>query len=146
MAKKHSPNVRQKKFADYYIETGNAFQSAVDAGYSERYALGNSYKLVENSGIKAYIDERMKELEDKAIAKQEEVLKYLTSVMRGEETDEVLRGEGQGYQTIDDIEVSTKDRVKAAELLGKRYGLWTEKVEAEITVPTFINDLSEEDE
>lgn len=89
--------------------------------------------------MKAYIDERLKELEDKAIAKQEEVLKYLTSVMRGEHEEEVLYGIGEGVQSTRHVEVGAKDRIKAAELLGKRYGTWTDKVDANINLPTIIS-------
>lgn len=131
--------LKQKRFADEYIISGNAYQSAVYAGYSENYAKGNVIKLLENVSVKSYIDERLKELEEKTIAKQEEVLKYLTSVMRGEETEQTLRGLGEGYQEISDIDVSAKDRIKAAELLGKRYGMWTEKVDTNINIPTIIS-------
>ena len=70
-------SIKQKRFADEYIISGNAEEAAVIAGYSKKYARGNAYKLVANSGIKSYIEERLKELDDKQIAKQEEVLKYL---------------------------------------------------------------------
>ncbi|KAF3303768.1 hypothetical protein FPV24_01315 [Carnobacterium sp. PL24RED07] len=49
--------------------------------------------------------------------------------MRGEQTEQTLRDIGEGAQEIDDIDVSAKDRIKAAELLGKRYGIWTDKTE-----------------
>lgn len=112
---------KQRAFADYYIEFGNAEKAAVKAGYSEKYARGNAHKLVANSGIKSYIEERMAEKDAERIAKQDEILSYLTSIMRGEQTEQVLRGIGEGAQTIDDIDVSAKDRVKAAELLLRRF-------------------------
>jgi len=121
--------LKQQRFADEYIISGNATQSAIEAGYSKKYANTNASKLLHNTTIKSYIDERLKELEDKAIAKQDEVLKYLSSIMRGEQTEQILRSSGDFEQVIDDIEVSAKDRIKAAELLGKRYGIWTEKVD-----------------
>ena len=121
--------LKQQRFADEYIISGNIYQSAVKAGYSKAYAKGNASKLMENVSIKSYIAERMAELDSQKIAKQDEVLQYLTSIMRGLETEQTLRGMGEGMQAIDDIEVSAKDRIKAAELLGKRYGMWTEKVD-----------------
>lgn len=121
--------VKQKKFADEYIISGNATQSAILAGYSQKYANTNASKLLQNTTIKNFIEERLKELEDEQIAKQDEVLKYLTAIMRGEETEQTLRGMGEGYQQIIDIEVGAKDRIKAAELLGKRYGIWTDKMD-----------------
>lgn len=132
-------SIKQKRFADEYIISGNATQSAIIAGYSKKYAATNTDKLLKNTNIKNYIDERLKELEDKAIAKQEEVLKYLTSVMRGEHEEEVLYGVGEGVQSTRHVEVGAKDRIKAAELLGKRYGTWTDKVDANINLPTIIS-------
>lgn len=69
--------LKQKAFADYFIETGNAYQSAIKAGYSENYAKGNVIKLLENESVKQYIEERMKEIESERIAKAEEVLAFL---------------------------------------------------------------------
>ena len=132
-------SIKQKRFADEYIISGNAEEAAVIAGYSKKYARGNAYKLVANSGIKSYIEERLKELDDKQIAKQEEVLKYLTSVMRGEQTEQVLYGMGEGMQGKTLIEVGAKDRIKAAELLGKRYRLFTDKAELDADVDMELN-------
>ena len=131
--------LKQQRFADEYIISGNAEEAAIIAGYSKKYARGNAYKLVAKSGVKSYIEERLKELDNKAIAKQEEVLQYLTSVMRGELEEEVLYGIGDGVQSTRHIEVGAKDRIKAAELLGKRYGTWTDKVDANINLPTIIS-------
>lgn len=137
--------LKQQRFADEYIRTGNAYQSAVNAGYSESYARGNAIKLLENVSIKSYIDKRLEELKKESIAEQDEILQYLTSVMRGETTEQTLVGQGEGYQEIDNIDVGAKDRIKAAELLGKRYRMWTDKVEAEVITPTFINDVPAND-
>lgn len=133
--------IKQKKFADEYIISGNAYQSLKNAGYSENYAKSDGCKILENPSVKSYIDERLKELEDKQIAKQEEVLKYLSAVMRGEETEQILRSSGDYEQVIDDIEVSAKDRIKAAELLGKRYGIWTDRVEMQTENVVIIDDI-----
>ncbi len=86
---------KQKEFADEYILSGNAMQSAIKVGYSVNYAKSQSHKLLENVGIKSYIDERMKEIESKKTATQQEVLEYLTSVMRGEQREQTLIGMGQ---------------------------------------------------
>lgn len=126
--------IKQKKFADEYIISGNASDAARNAGYSPKYINSNVQKLLQNTAIKQYVDERLAELSDKQIAKQEEVLKYLTSVMRGEQTEQTLISEGAELgQRIANIEVSAKDRIKAAELLGKRYGSWTDKVDLNST-------------
>lgn len=126
-------NERQKRFADEYIRTANKHQAAIRAGYSEKYARTSSHKLLENKGIKAYVEARFKELEKQAIAEQDEVLQYLTAVMRGEQEDEenivVPKGD-----YVSDVEKHTKkadtaQRTKAAELLGKRYAIFTDKQE-----------------
>ena len=142
--------LKQKAFADYYIETGNAYQSAVKAGYSENYSKGNVVKLLENVNVKSYIDERMKKLGSDRIAKAEEVLEYLTRVLRGEETEEVVVVENTGDYTSQaraiEKKLSVKDRLKAAELLGKRYALFTEKVNVEGNVGvTIIDDIGDID-
>lgn len=132
-----------RKFADEYIKTGNVYQSAINAGYSENYARTNAYKLLEKDSIKSYIDERMKKLEEEAIADQAEVLKFLTRILRDEETEEVLVNIGNFEQEIQTMKVSAKDRIKAAELLGKRYGSWTDKVDMTLDVPTIISGADE---
>ena len=137
---------KQKEFADEYILSGNAMQSAIKVGYSVNYAKSQSHKLLENVGIKSYIDERMKEIESKKTATQQEVLEYLTSVMRGEQREQTLIGMGQGFQETTYIDVGAKDRIKAAELLGKRYSMWTDKQElTQRTIEITVGDWDEED-
>ena len=126
-------NDKQKHFADEYIISGNATGAAVKAGYSSKYANTNASKLLQNTAIKSYIDERLAQLASEKIATQEEVLSYLTSVMRGETQEQTLISIGELGQTITDIDVGAKDRIKAAELLGKRHRLWTDKVEADVS-------------
>lgn len=126
-------NERQRRFADEYIISGNAYKSAIRVGYSEKYAKTNSHKLLENTRIKIYIDERLAELKSEKVADQQEVLEFLTSVMRGEKTEETLCSIGKLGQQVIDIDIGAKDRIKAAELLGKRHRLWTDKVEAEVS-------------
>lgn len=124
--------IKQQRFADEYIISANATQAAIKAGYSKKYANTNASKLLQNTTIKSYIDERLAELQSQKVADQQEVLEYLTSVMRGEETEQTIIGVGELGQELTDIEVSAKDRIKAAELLGKRYRLWTDKQEVEV--------------
>lgn len=136
--------LKQKKFADEYIITGNVYQSAVKAGYKETYAKGNSSKLLENVRVKTYIDERLKKLEDEKIAKQDEVLKYLTKVMRGKSLSSavVVEGKGDGCSEAKLIEKppDEKEKLKAAELLGKRYALFTEKTQIDTDAKVVIVD------
>ena len=112
-------STKQKDFADEYIICGNATQAAIEAGYSVNYAKSQSHKLLVNVGVKSYIDERLKEIESAKTATQQEVLEYLSSVMRGEQREQTLIGMGQGFQEKTYIDVSAKDRLKAADLLNK---------------------------
>ena len=111
--------LKQRKFADEYIISGNIEQSALNAGYSANYSRSQSHKLLANVGIKSYIDERLKEIESEKTASIKEVMEYLSSVMRGEQREQTLIGRGQGFQEITNISVSAKDRLKAADLLNK---------------------------
>ncbi|WP_414043697.1 terminase small subunit [Macrococcus sp. EM39E] len=128
---------RQRRFADEYIISGNAYRSCIDAGYSEKYAQKSSHLLLENKGIKQYINERLESIKSDKVAQQKEVLEYLTAVMRGEQTDEevIPLSKGRDGQVIEKVDkrADTNVRVRSAELLGKRYGLWTDKVKTDKT-------------
>lgn len=139
LAKEKKLTLKQQRFADEYIISGNATQSAIEAGYSKKYANTNASKLLQNTTIKRYIDEQLEILKNERVADQQEVLEYLTSIVRGEQTEQTLRGVGEGAQEIDNIDVSAKDRIKAAELLGKRYGIWTDKTELSGEIDTEIS-------
>lgn len=102
---------REKAFADYYIETGNAEKSAIRAGYSERYARGNAHKLVARGCIAEYIAQRMKKTEEKRIASADEVMEFLTAVMKGEVKDAF------------GLDASLADRTAAARELMKRHNV-----------------------
>lgn len=115
---------RQQKFCDEYIISGNATQAAIKAGYSEKTAKSIGQRLLTFVDLKAYIAEQLEQIHNEKTADAQEVLEYLTSVMRGEHKEETLRMVGEGVQQIDEIDVSAKERLKAAELLGKRFGLF----------------------
>lgn len=127
---------RQKAFADYYIELGNATEAARRAGYKGKNVNKIASENLAKLDIKQYIDERMALIESERIAKAEEVLQYLTRVLRGEETEQVVVVESTGdfmsEARLIDKELSAKDKLKAAELLGKRYRLFVDKVEADV--------------
>ena len=134
-------NDKQKQFFKEYIVDANATQSAIRAGYSKKTAYSQGQRLLKNVEGQKYLQELMDEKEKALIADQDEVLKYLTSVLRGESqsTEIVVEGIGDGCSEARTIlkEPSEKDRLKAAELLGKRYGLYTDKVQAEVVLPVF---------
>lgn len=117
---------KQKRFIDYYIETANATESAKKAGYSPKTAKNIGAENL--TKLNYFIQERLQQLEDSRIASQEEVLQYLTKVMRGEEKDSF------------GLDASLQDRTKCAELLGKRYGTFKEKVDVTGNIPVVIQD------
>ena len=129
---------RQQKFCDEYLISGNATEAAIKAGYSRKTAKQTGSENLSKPDLRAYIDEQLAKIHSAKIADAEEVMKYLTSVMRGEHTEQVLKLVGEGVQTVTDIDVSAKERLKAAELIGKRYGLFNEKVGLEGAVPVII--------
>lgn len=137
--------IKQKAFADYYIELGNATEAAIKAGYNPKTARQIGSMNLTKVDIKSYIDEKMKEIESDRIAKAEEVLAFLSASLRGEVLEEVISTEsidGMIKPVILKKQLSAKDRIKAAELLGKRYALFTEKVDLEGNVGvTIIDDI-----
>ena len=129
---------RQRKFCDEYLISGNATDAAIKAGYSPKTAKQTGSENLAKPDLRAYIDEQLEKLHSAKIADAEEVMKYLTSVMRGEHTEQVLKLVGDGIQTVTDIEVSAKERLKAAELIGKRYALFSDKMDLGGAVPVVI--------
>lgn len=142
---------KQKIFCDEYIISLNATQAAIKAGYSKKTARKIAAENLTKPVIQNYISERMEQKESSLIATQDEVLQYLTSVLRGESQtiDTVLVGMGDGYQEVQEVKKkpSEKDRLKAAELLGKRYGLYTDKISADVDMSLDISiDYGDGDE
>jgi phage terminase small subunit len=131
-------NAKQKRFCDEYLVDCNATQAAIRAGYSARTANEQAARLLANVSIKAYIDEKMEQLHNERTADAQEVLEYLTAVMRGQQTEQTLISIGDGVQKIGDIEVGARDRLKAAELIGKRFGLFKEGLELAGVLPVVI--------
>ena len=133
MAKKFSKKMAD--FADNYLETGNIYQSAIKAGYSENYAKGNASRLLENESIKIYIKERMAKLQSQKIAELEEEVV-------------VVEGVGEGVSNARTIvkKISLKESTRCAELLGKRYSLFSDNVNVAGSVPvTIVEDLGDDD-
>ena len=141
---------KQKRFADYYIETGNATESARRAGYKGKNLNNVASENLAKVGVKSYIDEKLKVLENERTASAKEVLEFLTKSMRGELDEEivVVEGTGDGNSEARKIkkQIGLRERIKSAELLGKRYRLFTDKVEVEGVVPVMIVGESELEE
>lgn len=156
---------KQQRFCDEYLIDLNATQAAIRSGYSKKTAKQIGQENLTKLDIKEYIEKRMEEKEKELIADQDEVMKYLSSVMRREKTESVvvtLSKEKSTYvpdsngtmrkQTVKEdipkvVEIPARlsDANKAAELLGKAYGIYTEKVDmnADISPIVINNDVVE---
>ena len=139
-------NERQKAFVDFYIQSGNLSESARKAGYSPKNAGATGIELLKNPKIQAAINARLTQLESERIAKDKEVLEYITAVMRGETEEEVVVnvGTGKGYTRAEKVkaQVSAKERLKAAEMLAKVKGMFITRQEVELSgaMPVVIRD------
>ena len=129
-------NDKQKLFYKEYLIDSNATQAAIRAGYSKKTAYSQGQRLLKHVEGQEYMKELMSAKEATLIADQDEVLKYLTSVLRGEGYEEmvVVEGCGEGCSRATTVakDISPKDRLKAAELLGKRYSLFKDSVKLDV--------------
>lgn len=124
---------KQKRFVDEYLIDLNATQAAVRAGYSAKSAYSIGTENLKKPEIKRAIEEQLQQIHNARTADAQEIIEYLTSVMRGESTAQVVvvEGEGEGCSTARTMEKAPdeKERLRAAELLGKRFGIFTDKAE-----------------
>lgn len=146
---------KQQRFCDEYLVDLNATQAAIRAGYSKKTAKQIAQQNLTKLDIQEYIKKRMAEKKDALIAKQDEVLQTLTRVLRRQEMDTVVvtcKERSSGYDEngkkvivekeiprVVQIPTRVNDLNKAAELLGKRYGLYTEKIETDVDMELNIN-------
>lgn len=141
-------NAKQMKFCDEYMVDSNATQAAIRAGYSEQTAYSQGQRLLKHVEVKNRIAELMDKHQSERVASAQEVLEYLTSVVRGESRSEivVVEATGDGMSEAKNVEKAPdeKDKLRAAELLGKRYGLYSDKVNVTGSVPVaFVDNLGE---
>lgn len=135
---------KQKRFCDEYLTDLNATQAAIRAGYSARSARQHAHVLLDRPQIRERIDARLAEMEEARVAKGDEVLKYLTSVMRGEETAVKIAVAGDVLESKTYVE--QKNQLKAAELLARCHGLMIQGVNHSGDVGiTFVDDLPDDD-
>lgn len=141
----------QRKFCDEYLIDCNAtraYKAAYPRIKNDNVAKSAGNRLLTFVDIKEYIQTRLDEMASAKVATAEEVIQYLTSVMRGESDSEVVvvTGDGDGYSSAERVKKNPdeKERLKAAELLGRRYGLFTDKVNvAGTTKVTIVDDLDD---
>ena len=137
---------KQRKFADEYLIDCNAtraYKAAYPKIKSDEAARVNGCKLLTNTNIKAYIEEQLEKIHDEKIADIKEVMMYLTAVMRGETQSSVLSLCGDGFQEVIEKNPDEKERLRAAELIGKRYGMFTDKMKVDVEPVVIVNDLKE---
>lgn len=141
---------KQRKFADEYLIDLNgarAYKVAYPNVKSDNAAAASASRLLKNDKIKSYIEEKVEKISSSKTADAREVMEYLTSVMRSESRSTVCvtvgTGEGCSEARLIEKPPDEKERLKAAELLGKRYGLYTEKMDISGTVPVVISGEGE---
>nr|DAI69107.1 MAG TPA: Terminase small subunit [Caudoviricetes sp.] len=138
---------KQKRFIDFYIETGNATEAARKAGYASKAAYATGAENLRKPQIKAAIDARLKELEDSRIAKADEVLKFLTATLRSQVTEPhvIVEGTGDGCSEAKVIETgpSVRDRIEAAKNLLKRYPTEMDSKEQKLRLAKLEQELKE---
>ena len=138
---------KQKRFVDFYIETGNATEAARKAGYASKAAYATGSENLRKPQIKAAIDARLKELEDSRIAKADEVLKFLTATLRSQVTEPhvIVEGTGDGCSEAKVIETgpSVRDRIEAAKNLLKRYPTEMDSKEQKLRLAKLEQELKE---
>lgn len=144
---------KQRKFADEYLIDCNAtraYKAAYPNVKNDSVASVNGSRLLGNANVKNYIEEKMDEISSDKIATATEVMEYLTSVIRSESkgAEIVVEGIGDGMSEARIMQKppSEKDKLKAAELLGKRYGIFTDKVNLDGVVPVIIKDDVDEND
>lgn len=138
---------KQKRFCDEYLIDCNAtraYRTAYPRVKNNDVASAAASRLLGNVTIREYIDERLAEINSSKVATAQEVMEYLTAVMRGETKAEivVVEGDGDGTSTAKHIQKAPDERekLKAAELLGKRFALFSEQVQVQGAVPVIIDD------
>lgn len=138
-------NEKQKKFCDEYLTDFNKTAAAIRAGYSKSSAYHTAERILTTPQAKEYINQKLNKISSKKIAEAEEVIEYLTAVMRGEKWGKTDIPKGNLPAEKDD-KITVHDRMKAAELLSKLYGVFSEKGKNEEIIPVVISgeeDLSD---
>ena len=128
MNKREKLTERQARFVDYYIQTGNASEAARRAGYSVKTAYSIGEENLRKPEIRRALERRLKELESQRIAETKEVLEHLTSVLRGELTEEIVTPSGKKISTA----IRETDKLRAAEMLLKVAGEFRDKVDVKV--------------
>lgn len=139
----------QQIFADEYLKDLNgtrAYKVAYPRVKKDTVAATNAGRLLRNAEVASYVNNQLEVMHNERTADAQEILEYLTSVMRGKQKEQTLASIGDLGQEIIDIDVGARDRLKAAELLGKRHSLFSDKVNLNVESVTFVDDVPEDDD
>ena len=134
--------IKQKKFADEYIRLGNSTQAAINAGYSKKTARQIGADNLSKAYIREYINEKMDALDKKKTMQIKEIMEELTSIARGEIKEERLDKDGHIVET----RPLFADRLKAMDMLGKRYGMWNGMAQEAASQTVIIDDMTDGDD
>ena len=136
-------NEKQQRFCAEYLVDMNATQAAIRSGYSDKTAYSQGQRLLKHVEIKAQIEAELNRIRTEKIADATEIMEYLTSVLRGESQSEIVVVENIGDYTSEARRIQKspdeKERLKAAELLGKRYNLFSDKMRVDVALPVVIS-------
>ena len=116
---------KQQRFLDEYIISGNATQAAIKAGYSKKTARFVGAENLTKPNIKVELEKRNDEIKSQKTMDMQEVMERLAAIARGETVEQQVTNKG----TVVEVEPKTSDQIRAMELIGKRYGAWTDKKE-----------------
>ena len=140
-------NDRQQLFVTEYVKDMNATKAAERAGYSKRTAYSQGQRLLKNVEIKKAVDKLLLKVRKNNVADAVEIEEYLTSVMRGEMKETEMINVGNFEQELVEVPAKQTTRIKAAELLGKRYAMWTDKQEIDLNQQVvFVDDVPLDDD
>lgn len=134
---------KQRLFADEYLKDLNgtrAYKTIYTTIKNDNVAAVRANTLLKQKDISDYISKRLEEIHNENTADIQEVMEYLTSVLRGESASSVLMMSGNGMQKVTEKPPDEKERLKAAELLGKRFGMFKDNVDITSNGKTVIVD------
>lgn len=134
--------IKQKKFADEYVRLGNSTQAAINAGYSKKTARQIGADNLSKAYIREYINEKMDALDKEKTMQIKEIMEELTSIARGEIKEERLDKDGHIVET----RPLFADRLKAMDMLGKRYGMWNGMAQEAASQTVIIDDMTDGDD
>ena len=132
--------LKQERFVEAYIESGNATQAATDAGYSKKTASTIGAENLKKPQILKALEKETEKIKTERIDSQQEIMEFLTDVRRGKVMETIVTPSGHKVR----VPSKVADRIRAAELMGKRYAMWTERHELSGITPQIYFNIPKE--